>query len=177
MTELLKALTSLANEAAEYLRQKNGAPTFSAAEIESAMDKTEKTEIEPTPVHAKRGRKPKAAKETVESVEAPENESLNSRDAAKILGEAKHLAELTPAESEKAAQDIPRMLMKKFDKLVNEKPEGYWMARRILNEDFKVAKIADLTHVDRIRFIGIVKNLMENEVVGEPEKETAGIGI
>lgn len=74
--------------------------------------------------------------------------------------------EMTEDESAKAATARAKTLMQRFDKIPagqvagQEKPEGYLIAKKIMVDDFKVARIADMVHAQRLQFIVKVDQIL-----------------
>ena len=72
---------------------------------------------------------------------------------------------MTEDESRAAAQDAAKAICQRFRTLVPAKagspdparPEGFHMMQKILAENFKVARIADLNHAQRIALASHVK--------------------
>lgn len=172
MNELLKALTELAIEGREFLAWKRSGvagqvelPLGAGSEAAAAVD-TSKTALEAPP----KARKPRAPK-----VEAPAETAAASAPAAApsnpnddILGPSvgagkpAAAAEMTEDESAKAATARAKTLMQRFDKIPagqpagQEKPEGYLIAKKIMADHFRVARIADMVHAQRLQFIVLV---------------------
>lgn len=137
MTEMLKSLTRLANAAAEYLERQNH-PL-----LPLAMPAGEAVAAE-----APKTRKPRTPK-----VDAP---------AVPVVPETPAVAPevMTEEQSMVAVRSAADALMTRFQNVKDGKPEGFHMARALLAEDFKVGKMADLVHAQRLQFIAKVKALL-----------------
>lgn len=133
MSDLIKALTELVKEATTYLARKNQ-PELPL--VETAIEK------------------PRRARRTRAEMQAAEAEPTVAP------AEVEALPELTEEESAKKAVKTAEALLRRFAKQVDGKPEGYHMARKLLTERFKAAKIGDLTHAQRLKFIAEIEALI-----------------
>lgn len=145
MKELIEAITRAANAVAAYYE--GAAPTTRAT--------TSETEVEPAT------RRTRAKKETTEAPAADIglDEPASVKPAAKKGG-------MTEEESAKAVTDTAKLLVSKFSKVVDGKPEGFHIAKKLLIEGFKVGRLSDLSHEQRIDFVKQVKEILTKEPVG-----------
>lgn len=176
MTDLIKALTRLANAGAEYLEKQSSPllplgvdPTKTASEAIRALPDAPA----PTPAENKKARKPKA------QADAP----------APAAPAPAPLAEMTEEQSAKQVYDYAKALIQRYPKPVEDGtkdkdgqpfPEGYHMARKLLAGDFKVGKIADLVHAQRVQFIVKVRELVakaDSAATPAPVAGDVGIGV
>ena len=154
MNELLTALTRAANAIASYYEARIDPTTpFRAGPTQAAP-----TEPEP--------KKEDTVKET------------KSRRTKKDAPTAEDKAAAGPTEEEtaKGTTDVAKLLVAKFNKVVEGKPEGFHIAKKLLIEGFKVGRLSDLSHEQRIDFIAQVKAILTNGAPTE-KKETAGVGL
>jgi len=144
------ALTLTLPEDKEKLRALNDIMSLSQAEVEKL---TSGKDVAETPGKAKRAAK------TAPEAPAP---------AAEAPAAAPEKAEPTEKEQKKSAQDtteIAKMLVAKFNKpmLPDNKPEGFHMAKKLLIDHFKVGRLSDLTHEQRLEFIVKVRAMIQAE--------------
>lgn len=162
MKELIDALTRAANAFAAHYEGKgpepvrlckHGHPAEPTAAAETAAAETaapEKALHEDTPAKEKKARAPK-------------------KEAAKPAGG------MTEEESTKGTTGVAKLLVSKFAKPVDGKPEGFHIAKKLLIEGFKVGRLSDLSHEQRVQFIAQVKEILLNGA--EAPKEAAGAGL
>ena len=147
---LIKKLLDVATEGHAWLVRANKSElplTQPSAAATTAMDlavsqatKTATELVEKTKP-AKRTRKPRAKKEPV--VET----------ATEV--------EMTEEQSAAAALDMAKKFIGRFKDAKEGDPSGLDRARAVLTEQFKVAKISDLVHAQRIQFITVLKAEIE----------------
>jgi hypothetical protein len=163
MTELLTALTNLANEATIYLAKKNGTlgeKLSDAAAPESAAAAAEVVAAEgavaagEAAAPAKRGRRTKAeiaadkaaaeaAEDPLASLGLPSDKPVEKAPAPKPL---------TDAESMKLLIDTATEYLTKFGKV-----EGSKKAKALLKPYKGAEKITDLAHADRLTYVETLK--------------------
>ena len=169
MDELIKAATAFFKAGAAYYEKQNAllglAPT--------AAPEAARPEGQETGAQVARTRKPRAPKE--EKAAAP-------AQAAPVAP----LAEMTEEQSGKEVYNYAKNLIQRYPKPVvdgtvdkdnNPFPEGYHMARKILAEGFKVGKIADLVHAQRVQFITQVRALIAKADGATPAQPAGDVGI
>ena len=120
MTELLKAVTRLANVAADYL-EKQGNPAREVPSIREEMT---------TPVVAKLRGRPKK-QEPQEPREPAPAEGVSESDSAALLNAA-------------ATEYVKR---------ASNRDTGVAEIRKLLNDEFKVTRLTDLVHAQRLQLI------------------------
>ncbi len=155
--ELVKALTSLARTTEQWLlaqptgtlspselKEKATIPAPAAAEIPTQAKKSHKKKEEPAPVNG--------------------NGAVAEHHLTPKF--KKRIADLTEEESQKEVYEYAKMIIERFPKPGapgldgNPAPEGYHMARKILSEEFHVAKSADLKHGARLQFMSRVASVI-----------------
>ena len=158
MKELIEAITRAANAIAAYY-EKEGNPVGTAvARIVATAPEKPLSEDVPAP------KKARAKKETT-TVETPATADVGF-DALAPAKVAKKSG-MTDEESAKAVTDTAKLLVAKFNKpQADGKPEGFHIAKRLLIEDFKVGRLSDLSHEQRIEFVKQVKEILTKEPAG-----------
>jgi len=71
--------------------------------------------------------------------------------------------EMTEAESLAAVQDAAKAIVQRFPNAGNSadgRPEGFAIAKKLLAEEFRVGKLNDLVHAQRLQFIIKVKAII-----------------
>lgn len=150
MKELIEAITRAANAFAAHYEGK--APATRGTSTEQAE----------APAPEKETRKARAKKET--PVDAPAAD-IGLDEPAKEKPAAKKQSGMTDEESAKAVTDTAKLLVSKFNKpQADGKPEGFHIAKKLLLEDFKVGRLSDLSHEQRIEFVKQVKDIITNGV-------------
>ncbi len=151
MSELIAALTRAANAVADYYQSKTAdgdKGTTSAPSQETGADAA--------PTKKTRGhKKTEAAAATDVGLDAPAPKA----DKKKETG-------MSEEESAKAVTDTAKLLVSKFNKPTapDNKPEGFHIAKKLLIEGFKVGRLSDLSHEQRIDFVKQVKEILLNGV-------------
>lgn len=146
MDELIRQLTLLAITARQYYERELG-----QVPLNLPVDGKVKEEAP-----AKRTRK--AKEETTAAVESAPTKEAEPVKAA--------VAEITEEESLTQALEVAKLLMKRFDKQIDGKAEGYHKARKLLVEHFKAGKIGDLVHAQRLQFVTLAKAELEKAPAG-----------
>lgn len=142
-TELLTVLTVMAQ--AEHVK--------AHGETQPAPEKSLSEDV-PAP---KRGGKKK-----VEPAANPNDDILAEASGKGHTPAAPKKVEMTDEESAKAVTDTAKLLVSKYSKPVSpdNKPEGFHIAKALLIEDFKVGRLSDLSHEQRIDFVREVKAIL-----------------
>ena len=155
MNELMKALTDFLKEATLYLARQNHPPAAAAVALTPAAE----------PQTDKPARKPRVPKTEPIVPAAPVDLMLDAGAAPAAK------ADMTEIESSAAAQDAAKAIVQRFPKSgADNRPEGFHLAKKLLNEDFRVARITDLVHAQRLQFITKVKAL-----IAGADKQPVGI--
>lgn len=150
MKELIEALTRAANAVADHYEGK--APVDRRFTTEPAPEKQDSLP-----------KKTRVKKEV--APEAPVADVGLDLDAAPAKSAKK--GEMTEEESAKAVTDNAKLLVAKFNKPGEAgKPEGFYMAKKLLVDDFKVGRLSDLSHEQRVEFVKQVKVLLTKETAG-----------
>lgn len=106
-------------------------------------------------------RKPRATKAEPAAAPAPVAPVDPLMDLGAAPTQPAAAPEMTEAESAAKVQEAAKDIVKAFPKIGAEnRPEGFHMARKLLNDEFKVARITDLVHAQRIQFITKVAALV-----------------
>ena len=144
MTDLIKALTRLANAAAEYLEKGNSpllplvAPAEAVAELFA-------------PKKERKARTPKA-EASAPAATAPAPADINDLGPAPTAAPTK-TADLSEEDSVKEIRAAARIFVQRYP----TQTDGTAAFRRLIAERFKVAKIDDLVHAQRLAIIAEVK--------------------
>ncbi len=155
MKELIEALTRAANAVAAHYEGKPVSQTRPVNELDRrAAEAAPEKEAETAPKKSRAKKSPEAAPA----------ESAVGLDAAEPA--AKKDKGMTEDESAKATTDVAKLLVSKFSKPVapDNKPEGFHIAKKILIEGFRVGRLSDLSHEQRVDFIAQVKDILTNGV-------------
>jgi len=94
------------------------------------------------------------AKKTRSKKSAPKTDILDNGNP-----ETTALPEMSEAESSKEALEVCKTFVQKFQKST---PSGYDQAKEILKKQFKVGKIGDLVHTQRLQFMTELRGRLEN---------------
>ena len=168
MQELIKALTRAANAVAEYYEKQSNPllPLYPTMAEEKAAQEAALKTLPPQESTLGKTRKPRG----------PNKEKPIT--AAETIA-ALPAQEMTEPEAVKAAEEVNRMLVKQFAKPVDGRPEGFHIARKILAEDFKVEKMAQLAHAQRLQYITKVRALLAQAPAAAPAPvgDATGIGV
>ena len=148
MEQLLKALTRAANAVAEYYEKQAGVQTLPLTARESEALQTAMKDEPKT-------RKPRAAKEAAPTPPAPADLPV-PRDA------------MTEAESEAKLKVVGEAFVQRFSKQEDAVTE----VKRTIEEKFKVARLRDLKHEQRVVLIATLEARIR-EIDSRP---TAGVG-
>ena len=72
--------------------------------------------------------------------------------------------EMTEQESSEKVREAAKAVVKRFpnSSATDGNPEGFHMAKKLLTEKYKVARITDLVHAQRVQFIQDVNFLVAN---------------
>lgn len=146
MKELVDAVTRAANAVATYYETK-------ALEMNPVPPAPTKPLSEDVPAA-----KPKRAAKKAEVLDdIPEGPAVPDRPTPP--GRER---EITESESVKAVTDTAKLLVAKYSKPVapDNKPEGFHIAKVLLIEDFKVGRLSDLSHEQRVEFVRAVKEIL-----------------
>lgn len=154
MKELIDALTRAANAFAAHYE---GEPTQQTR-----------------PVNELDRRAAEVAPEKPLSEDVPAKEKKTRKSKEEKAEAAAPAGGMTEEESAKAVTDIAKLLVSKFNKVIEGKPEGFHIAKKLLLEDFKVGRLSDLSHDQRVQFVTQVKGILVN---GAETKELAGVGL
>lgn len=154
MEELMKALTRMANAiAAHYEKQGNPVLTIDNHGVVAAA---------PQEAPVVKTRKPRAPKAEAPAPAAP---------AA---------AEMTEEQSAKAVYDVAKRFMTRFQKPGAAGPdgkpatEGYHRLKALLADSYKVGKLADLVHAQRIQ---LMTTLQAEVAAADTAPADAGLGV
>ena len=142
MKELMEALTRAANAVAMHYEGTGG--TFAApAPVEKPLS-------EDVPA----ARKARAKKEPAADI------GLDTPGSSE-----KKIEGMTEADAIKGVTDVAKLLVSKFSKPVapDNKPEGFHIAKKLLIDTYKVGRLSDLSHEQRVDFIRAVKEILTKE--------------
>ena len=161
MKELIEALTDFLKEATVYLGRQNGkaspnlniTPAPSLAADIPATRRTRKPKDEPA-----------AAPAPAAAAAAPMPEGLETAPAAPVVPPAVPPAAVA-AEGEipegKSLAALYEAGAKVVERFKNSKPTGFERATKHMTETYKVARMQDLPHAQRLQFIGWLKTELE----------------
>ena len=170
MTKLIEALTDLALAGTAYLNRINQEVAFDAESLKPGPVTFEKASTEEQISTEKKPRKPRAPKAEVTATVT--GRMTGSEPNAQNVPQT---VEMTEAESAKLVMEIGHQVCARFSKpssragadgkiLIGRdgKPvvEGFYMVKDMLAADFKVVKVADLVHAQRVQFIAKCKALL-----------------
>ena len=159
MDELIKELTLLARAAREYL-DKAANPLLP---ITGGENKPPSMLMVP-PVEVP----PKKARKTKVEIDLP--------PAAAVVPNG--FADMTDEMSAKEVYTYVKLLLKRFGdvKPGATKPEGYFLAQKMLVEDFNAGAVKDLNHPQRLQFMVKVKDLVDKADKAVAES-VAAVGV
>ncbi len=148
MKELIEALTRAANAVAAHYEGK--APTTRAAQPEATPEKPLSEDVP-------------ALKKSRAKKEPAAHEAGVGLDDAPAKKDEKVVGGMSEEDSTKGVTDIAKLLVSKFNKPIEGKPEGFHIAKKILIEGFKVGRLSDLSHEQRVAFNKQVKEILTKE--------------
>lgn len=159
MKELIDALTRAANAvAAHYEKGEQGCPDCGRP-MNAVSPVRPLSEDAPAP-------KARGGKKKVDAPASP-NDDILAEASGKGTAHAapKKKEEMTEEESAKAVTDTAKLLVSKYSKpsSPDNKPEGFHIAKALLIEDFKVGRLSDLSHEQRVEFVAVVKGILTDD--------------
>jgi hypothetical protein len=160
--EVLTATARLLNAVAECI-EKGTNPTQAVGEI--AGERTAATlPPAPEPTKTRRPRTVKANDPVPEPAPTPSNDpmlGMLGADAPAAPAAPAAATEMSEKESTEKLTEMAKAICQRFPtKGAEDRPEGFHMAKKILADHFGGKSISTLAHGERVKFIGIVKDVI-----------------
>ena len=158
MEQLIKALTRAANAVAAYYEMEAGNPVKAAQRVDFSGGEVKVDEVNAELKKTRKARTPKA------EVAAPQIE----KPQAAVPSAAAPTGPMTEAESEAKLKVVGEAFVQRFSKQEDAVTE----VKRTIEEKFKVARLRDLKHEQRVVLIATLEARIR-EIDSRP---TAGVG-
>lgn len=178
MEELLKALARATNAVAEYYEKR-------AAQTAVLTPKTPERDDPPAPAPSKKDAPPAVPAEAPSAPAAPKRGRPRKADTAPAVEAVivhPDYAKMSEEESAKHIFVVGEQLMEKYPTLGADgpdgqpAPEGFHMLVKIMKERFNVDRVAKLMHGQRLQFMTIIREKLDNGAGTADRVAGAGAG-